>query len=317
MVLSLFHNHSKCAIICVNGLGLKSLGLKINLNKQNLMIHSKIDLHCHSTCSDGALSPEDLLARASKKGVEFLALTDHDTIAGQARALHAAKAHNIQMISGIELSCVWSNYTIHVLGLNFDLDSQVMLDVEKKQTESRILRAQIIAEKLEKKGLPNIYQEACSKSVSGVPGRPHFAEVLLEKGLVSSMGEAFKKYLGSGKPGDVKSLWPDIEEVTEWIKAANGSAVIAHPRKYDITLTKLRKMIALFTECGGDGIEVITSGQKQGEVGMLSDLCQRMNLKGSLGSDFHSPNYAWAELGRITNLPTSVEPVWSDWGLIS
>ena len=281
------------------------------------MIYSKIDLHCHSNCSDGALSPEDLLARASEKGVDCLALTDHDTIAGQVRAAQAAKEYAIQMVSGIELSCVWSNYTIHVLGLNFDLDSQIMLDVEKRQTESRIERAQIIAEKLQKKGLPNIYDDACSKTATGVPGRPHFAEVMLEQGLVSSVGEAFKKYLGSGKPGDVKSLWPDIEEVTEWIKSANGTAVIAHPRKYDMTLTKLRKMISVFTESGGEGIEVITSGQKQGEVGMLSDLCQRMNLKGSLGSDFHSPNYAWAELGRIPSLPSSVEPVWSDWDLLN
>lgn len=281
------------------------------------MIHSKIDLHCHSYCSDGALSPEDLLARASDKGVEYLALTDHDTVAGQFRAIQAAKSHNIQMISGIELSCVWSNYTIHILGLNFDLDSQVMVDVEKQQTEARIQRAQIIAEKLQKKGLPNIYEQACLKSTSGVPGRPHFAEVMLEKNLVASMGEAFKKYLGSGKPGDVKSLWPSLEVVTQWIKSAKGTAVIAHPRKYDMSLTKLRNMIGLFTECGGEGIEVITSGQKQGEVGMLSDLCQRMNLKGSLGSDFHTPSYPWAELGRIPSLPASVEPIWSDWNVLN
>lgn len=281
------------------------------------MIHSKIDLHCHSTCSDGALSPEELVARASEKGVEYLALTDHDTIAGQQRAVLAAKKHHVQMISGIELSCVWSNYTIHILGLNFDLDSPAMFEAEKKQMQSRVQRAEIIADKLHKKGLPNIYEEACLKSASGVPGRPHFAEVMLEKNLVASMGEAFKKYLGAGKPGDVKSLWPCLEDVTAWIKESNGSAVIAHPRKYDMTLTKLRKMIGLFVECKGDGIEVITSGQKQGEVGMLSDLCQRMSIKGSLGSDFHSPSYPWAELGRIPNLPTSVEPIWSDWDLLN
>lgn len=279
------------------------------------MIHSKIDLHCHSSCSDGFLSPEDLLLRAANKGVECLALTDHDTIAGQLRAIEAAKQHNIRMVTGIELSCVWSNYTIHVLGLNFSLDNQVMADVEVRQTNARMERAQIIAEKLEKKGFPNIYTEACLKSATGIPGRPHFAEVLVEKELVSSMGEVFKKYLGSGKPGDVKGLWPDLETVTEWIRAAKGTAVIAHPRKYDMTLTKLRNMLGLFQECGGEGIEVVTSGQKQGEIGMLSDVCQRMNLKGSVGSDFHSPNFAWAELGRVPNLPDSVEPVWSEWGL--
>ena len=215
------------------------------------MIHSKIDLHCHSSCSDGFLSPEDLLQRAANKGVECLALTDHDTIAGQLRAIEAAKQHNIRMVTGIELSCVWSNYTIHVLGLNFSLDNQVMADVEVRQTNARMERAQIIAEKLEKKGFPNIYQEACLKSATGIPGRPHFAEVLVEKELVSSMGEAFKKYLGSGKAGDVKGLWPDLETVTEWIREAKGTPVIAHPRKYDMTLTKLRNMLGLFQECGG------------------------------------------------------------------
>ncbi len=279
------------------------------------MIHSKIDLHCHSSCSDGSLSPEDLLARASEKGVRCLALTDHDTIAGQQSAIDAAMQYNINMVTGIELSCVWSNYTIHVLGLNFSLENGVMADVEKRQTSARMERAQIIADKLHKKGLPNIYDEACLKSKTGIPGRPHFAEVLLEKELVSSMGEAFKKYLGAGKPGDMKGLWPDLETVTEWIHSAKGTAVIAHPRKYDMTLTKLRNMLGLFQECGGEAIEVVTSGQKQGEIGMLSDVCQRMNLKGSVGSDFHSPSYAWAELGRVPRLPVSVEPVWSEWGL--
>lgn len=277
------------------------------------MMYSKIDLHCHSLCSDGSLSPEALVERAAAKGVELLALTDHDTIAGQKSAFEAAQKEHIKMVTGIELSCVWSNYTIHVLGLNFSMDSSVMLKAETQQTNSRMERAQIISEKLQKKGLPDLFQMACIKSDSGIPGRPHFAEVMLELGLVSSMGEAFKKYLGSGKAGDVKSFWPSLETVTEWINQSDGTAVIAHPRKYDMTLTKLRKMLEQFKEAGGQGMEVVTSGQKQGEIGMLSDVCQRMNLKGSVGSDFHSPDYAWAELGRIPKLPESVESVWSEW----
>lgn len=276
-------------------------------------MYSKIDLHCHSLCSDGSLSPEALVERAAAKGVELLALTDHDTIAGQKSAFEAAQKEHIKMVTGIELSCVWSNYTIHVLGLNFSMDSSVMLKAETQQTNSRMERAQIISEKLQKKGLPDLFQMACIKSDSGIPGRPHFAEVMLELGLVSSMGEAFKKYLGSGKAGDVKSFWPSLETVTEWINQSDGTAVIAHPRKYDMTLTKLRKMLEQFKEAGGQGMEVVTSGQKQGEIGMLSDVCQRMNLKGSVGSDFHSPDYAWAELGRIPKLPESVESVWSEW----
>lgn len=279
------------------------------------MIHSKIDLHCHSQCSDGSLSPTDLVARAADKGVELLALTDHDTIGGLIEAFQAAETQNIKMVTGVELSCVWSNYTIHVLGLNFSWKSPVMLEAEKQQTESRIERARIIAEKLQKKGFPDLFQLACDKSDTGIPGRPHFASVMLELGLVSTMGEAFKKYLGSGKVGDVKGFWPNLATVTEWIKNSGGTAVIAHPRKYDMTLTKLRNMLADFKEAGGEGLEVVTSGQKQGEIGLLSDVCQRMSLKGSVGSDFHSPNYAWAELGRVPKLPESVEPVWSNWSI--
>ena len=280
------------------------------------MSYSKIDLHCHSLCSDGSLNPDALISRAVEKGVELLALTDHDTIVGQEQAFKAARAHGLNMVSGIELSCVWSNYTIHVLGLNFSLTDGVMAEVESRQTEARMQRAKIIADRLIKKGLPDLYDAACQKSGTGIPGRPHFAEVMLEMELVSSMGDAFKKYLGSGKAGDVKSLWPDIEAVTAWIKEAGGTPVIAHPRKYDMSLTKLRSMLQVFKAAGGEGIEVVTSGQKQGEVGLLSDLCQRMELKGSVGSDFHSPQYAWAELGRIVSLPKSVEPVWSSWDIV-
>lgn len=281
------------------------------------MSRSNIDLHCHSTFSDGSLSPEELLKRASEKGVEYLALTDHDTVSGLDAAFKEADKLNIRMITGIELSCVWSNYTIHVLGLNFPKESKLIKEVECKQTEARMKRAQLIAEKLQKKGLPDIYEAACLKAGTGIPGRPHFAEVLIEQDLVSSMGEAFKTYLGAGKPGDVKSLWPELAEVTSWIKEAGGSPILAHPRKYDMTLTKLRTMLSEFQSHGGEGLEVITSGQKQGEVGLLADLCQRMKLKGSIGSDFHSPKYAWAELGRIPSLPESVNPVWAEWGIVS
>jgi predicted metal-dependent phosphoesterase TrpH len=199
--------------------------------------------------------------------------------------------------------------------LNFSLDDGVMLEAQKIQTEARKQRAVIITERLVKKGLPDLYEQAKSLSQSGIAGRPHFAQAMIDAGVVANHGEAFKKYLGAGKIGDVKSMWPELSVVTSWIKAANGSAVIAHPRKYNMTLTKLRELIHEFKSFGGEGIEVITSGQKQGEVGMLSDLCQRLDLKGSLGSDFHTPKYPWAELGRIPNLPKNVQPIWSDWGL--
>jgi len=279
------------------------------------MQRSNIDLHCHSLASDGALSPADVVSRAVENGVTLLALTDHDTVEGQVEAMKQAHALNIEMVSGIELSCVWGSALIHILGLNFSLTDGVMQEAQEKQSQARLLRAEIIAEKLIKKGLPDLLESAKQLTQSGIPGRPHFSEAMISKGLVSGHKEAFKKYLGAGKAGDVKSAWPDLSEVLSWIHTAKGDAVIAHPRKYKMSQTKLRELIADFKDEGGVGIEVVVSGQKQGEIGLMSDLCNRFKLKGSVGSDFHTPEYPWANLGRIPPLPDSVEPIWRDWGL--
>lgn len=277
------------------------------------MRFSKFDLHCHSFVSDGTLSPRDVVLRAADKGVEYLSLTDHDTVAGLSEAQSAAQEVGVRLISGIEISCQWSKYGVHILGYNFPFDSAVMQKVQTHQTKVRLARAEEIDKRLVKKGLPSTLERATELSESSIPGRPHFAQSLIDLEVVSSMGEAFKLYLGSGKVGDVKSGWPDLATGLEWILSAGGSAVIAHPRKYDFSLTKLRELILDFKDLGGEGMEVVVSGQKPGEVGMLSDLCRRFDLRGSVGSDFHSPKYAWAELGRVQNLPESVPPIWESW----
>ncbi len=277
------------------------------------MPYSTYDLHCHSTASDGELAPADLVARAAANGVEVLALTDHDTVAGLAEAQSAAASHGIRLVNGVELSCLWGNYTVHILGLNFDVDEVAILEAERSQLAVRVERAEEIAARLVKKGFPCLLADAKSLTQSGIPGRPHFAEAMLRQGLVASQSEAFKKFLGAGKVGDVKSGWPDLEQVVNWIRDSGGDAVIAHPRKYDMSLTRLRELIGEFKDCGGAGIEVVVSGQKQGEIGMLADLCQRMDVKASVGSDFHTPRFAWAELGRVPVLPDSVVPIWSEW----
>jgi predicted metal-dependent phosphoesterase TrpH len=136
---------------------------------------------------------------------------------------------------------------------------------------------------------------------------------MVRLGYVKTAAEAFKNYLGSGKAGDVKNCWPSLETVVGWIVQSGGTAVIAHPRKYKMTLTKLRMLIADFKAHGGQGIEVCGSGQKQGEIGLLTELCQRFDLLGSVGSDFHSARFGWCDLGRIAPLPASVKPVWNGW----
>jgi len=274
---------------------------------------SNIDLHCHSYVSDGALSPAEVVQRAHSKGVEVLSLTDHDTIAGLSEANEKAVELGIKLIPGIEISCQWQKYGVHILAYNFPLACPVMQKVQAHQTELRIARAKEICERLQKKGLPKLYDLAKEKNHEGIPGRPHFAEAMIELGIVSSAGEAFKQYLGSGKAGDVKSMWPDLKTAMQWIAEAGATAVIAHPRKYDFSLTKLRALIEEFKSYGGQGMEVVVSGQKPGESGMLGDMCTRFGLLGSVGSDFHSPKWAWAELGRIPPLPSSVSPVWVNW----
>lgn len=284
------------------------------LDKGIEMQFSSIDLHCHSTHSDGELCPEALVQRAAEKGVKVLSLTDHDTITGIDEAIMAADNVGIKIVPGIELSCEWRGYGIHILGLNFSMERrEIMLEAQESQADARVRRAKEIASRLMKKGLPDVFEDASSLASNAVPGRPHFARALMATGAVSSESEAFKKYLGAGKAGDVKSMWPELQQVVSWIIASGGSAVIAHPRKYNMTLTRLRELIVDFKSFGGDGMEVIVSAQKQGEIGMLSDLCGRFELSASLGSDFHSPRFPWIELGRIPCLPKSLTPVWDSW----
>ncbi len=278
-------------------------------------LSSIIDLHCHSTASDGTLTPSELVALAHKRGVKHLALTDHDTVSGIPDAIKCGLEVGVNIIPGVEFSTLWNGLNIHLLGLNFDSQSEVIKAATARQEASRFSRAITIADRLSKKGFEGLYEAAIEKSGGHAPGRPHIALAMVEKGYVNSVSTAFKKYLGSGKVGDVKSLWPSIDEVVNWITDAGGSAVIAHPRKYNMTVTKLRRLIEDFSEAGGEGLEVITSGQKQGEIGLLTDLCLRHGLKGSLGSDFHSPSQTWVNLGAIPKLPQSVVPIWENWDL--
>lgn len=269
-----------------------------------------IDLHCHSTASDGALTPTELVVRAAEKKVTHLALTDHDTVSGFAEAQSAAKANDIVLIPGIELSCLWRSHTIHIVGLDFDVDNTDFLAALEQQNRNRWARAVMIAERLSKLAVPDLLERATAESGGDVPGRPHFAKVMVEAGIVKNTAQAFKRYLGSGKVGDVKAFWPELQEVVQWINAAGGLAVLAHPRKYQLTATKLRDLTADFRRAGGQSIEVSTSGQSSGDLGFLAELCVREKLLASQGSDFHFPGAPWCELGRIMKMPDGLEPVW-------
>ncbi len=270
------------------------------------------DLHCHSLCSDGQLSPADLVDRAVEMGVSMLALTDHDTLNGLPEAKRQALDKPIEIINGIEFSCVWNGMGIHVVGLGFDELNPVMVQAVALQERRRLARAVTIAERLEKKGVQGVWEEANAIANGAQLGRPHFAQALINLGKVSNMAQAFKKYLGAGKPGDVKTEWPDIIEVVEWITQSGGVAVIAHPDSYKLTRTKLKLLLKAFKEAGGTAVEVVTSTMESSFTHRMAEFCEEFDLLASQGSDFHGPK-PWTELGKFPAMPAGLTPVWSHW----
>ena len=268
------------------------------------------DLHTHSYCSDGQLSPQKLVELAKQSGVTVLALTDHDTVAGIAEAKEFAD-DAITIVAGIEFSALWNGRGIHIVGLQVDVDSTVLKGAVAAQTQARIDRAHTIAQRLEKVGIKGALEGAQHYAKGDSIGRPHFAQYLIDAGYVSTFAQAFKRYLGSGKPGDVKQCWPDIDTVIRWIKDAGGIAVLAHPDKYDLTRTKLYALLEHFVEAGGQALEVVSGKQDKSITDKLAKAANEFNLLASCGSDFHAPGQSWQALGQSsTTLPDGCQPVW-------
>lgn len=265
------------------------------------------DLHCHSTASDGDLSPSAVVARAIEQGVDMLAITDHDNVDGFEEAKRAV-AGRIKLIAGIEFSSVWNGIGIHIVGLNFD--PLLLQQAVRRQKQAREARTLKIAQRLEKKGVSNALAGAKSFATSETVGRPHFAKFLVSQGHFDTEAEAFKKWLSKSKIGNVKTCWPDIQTVVSDITAAGGHAVLAHPHHYKMTNRKLGKLLEEFKACGGSGLEVCVPGMTPEKIKYFASLCEKYQLMASRGSDFHTPTNPWVELGRVAELPTDVTPVW-------
>lgn len=269
------------------------------------------DLHSHSSASDGILSPAALVSRAKTNNVTALALTDHDTVAGLPEAVAQAANDGLTLIAGIEFSSQWQNRGVHIVGLNIDPDAPSIREAVSHQAAIREQRAEMIGARLAQMGVPGALEGAKARAgKKGTLGRPHFARFMVDEGYVSNINQAFKRYLGPGKPGDVKQGWPDFEQVIAWIKAAGGVAVLAHPCKYKMTRTKLCVMVQAFVDAGGEGIEVVCGPQTPNQTRDINGIANKFNLKASCGSDFHSPGQAWQELGRFPRLPENSEAVW-------
>ena len=273
-----------------------------------------VDLHCHSTASDGALAPAALVARAYENGVRVLSLTDHDTLEGLDEARTAATALGMQLVNGVELSCTWGGATIHVLGYAFDPKAPALTDAIARLHEGRWLRADEISRKLATKGMPGAMEGARAiqqelGDSGNAPARPHFADFLVRSGYVKDRAEAFRKWLGAGKLGDVKQHWPTLADTVATLRASDAWVSLAHPSHYDFTRSKRRKLVADFLAAGGHAIEVVNGMQPADQVGTLSILAREFGLLVTAGSDFHGPG-AWSEIGIYRPVPEDLPPLW-------
>jgi len=278
----------------------------------NLNPNTKYDLHSHTTCSDGVLTPEELVFRASNKQVDVLAITDHDCIDGIARAKQEINDKNyaVKIINGVEISTKWHGFEIHIVGLCIDTKNGNLVSSLKQQQEQRNGRALKIAAKLAKKGIQNTFELAKEYAGDGVISRTHFAKALIKLGAVASFEQAFKKYLGKGKGAYVTPEWMEVEDAVRLIKEAEGLSVIAHPIRYDLSNKWLRKLVAEFASAGGDALEVGLTQMSPDQRKFISSLATEHDLYSSQGSDFHGPT-RWTELGRGLHLSETCRPVWT------
>lgn len=272
------------------------------------------DLHCHSSVSDGVLAPEVLVDRAIEHGVELFSLTDHDELAGQELAARAARARGLRYVGGVEISVTWGGETVHVVGLRIDW-CNAELDAGLARTRAgRDRRAHEMAEGLERAGIPGAYEGALRHVGNpALISRTHFARHLVETGVCADINEVFRKYLVEGKPGYVEHRWAKLPEAIGWIRAAGGTAILAHPGRYRFNETELWALIDEFREAGGEAIEVVCGSHSRDQYGRFARIARESGLKASRGSDFHAPGERHIELGRLPPLPDSVVPVWADW----
>ncbi len=269
-----------------------------------------IDLHTHSTASDGSYSPCDLVAEAVKAGVTRLSLTDHDTVSGLEDGRAACIKAGITLVNGIELSTRWQNQTLHIIGLDIDPRNPGLIDAVQTAQQTRVERGRMIGEKLEQWGIPNAYQATCKLAGSTLIGRAHFARFLVQQGYAKNFRQVFKRYMIRGKPGHTTADWIGLENAIEVIHQAGGIAIIAHPTRYGLSRGKLRTLAEEFRDLSGDAIEVVSGNSSAAEVENMANLSNTFKLAASTGSDFHGSDKPWTRLGHLFALPASCLPVW-------
>jgi predicted metal-dependent phosphoesterase TrpH len=273
-----------------------------------------IDLHCHSTVSDGLLTPTQLVEHAAARGVDVLALTDHDDVGGLAEARAMAAERNITLINGVEISVDWRGQTLHIIGLGIDPEYPDLACGLSSIRNGRMVRARNIATQLDKIGIHGSFEGACRNAGEGhLLGRMHFARFLVQQGHARDVKAVFKKYLVKGKPGYAPHQWAPLSDAVGWISASGGRAVIAHPGRYKLSRKAMDELLEEFRALGGEAIEVITGSHTPEQSMQFARHSQRLGLLASRGSDFHGPGESYFDLGRMPALPAICRPVWHDW----
>jgi predicted metal-dependent phosphoesterase TrpH len=275
-----------------------------------------IDLHCHSTVSDGLLTPSQLMEHAAEREVEVIALTDHDDVSGLEEAHQTAAEKGIELINGVEISVTWRAQTLHIVGLGIDPEYPHLARGLASLRDGRMIRAHNIAAQLDKIGIHGSFDGAYSNAGNGhLIGRMHFARFLMRQGYAKDVKAVFKNYLVKGKPGYTPHQWATLSDAVNWIQGSGGKAVIAHPGRYKLGKGAMEELLLEFRNLGGEAIEVVTGSHTPEQSSLFARYSERLGLLASRGSDFHGPGESYFDLGAMPQLPPNCTPVWHDWRL--
>ncbi|MBX3301973.1 MAG: PHP domain-containing protein [Nitrospira sp.] len=258
---------------------------------------SRLDLHLHTTHSDGSCTPTEVVGLAHQARVTALAITDHDITSGIPEAIAAGEQYGIEIIPGVEISSVVGSSELHILGYFLDWQSTLLNERFKSLRDSRHRRNPQIVDRLQSLGIDITYDDVRALAGSDSVGRPHIARALMDKGVVTSAKEAFDRFLGEGKPAYVPRELPSPAEAIHWIKAARGLAVLAHPTWVKLTDQTLAELARQLKAEGLDGVEVYYSTHAARQTREYLSLAQQLGLLVTGGSDFHGLTKPDIEVG--------------------
>ena len=270
----------------------------------------KVDLHNHSYYSDGVFSPTEVVRLADEADCNLFALTDHDTTDGLAEAQQMADELSVNLVSGVEISALWRNMTIHIVGLGIDINNDILQKGLNYNQRLREERAEKIALGLRRAGITDALEKTQELSKTDMITRTHFAQMLIREGYCKDMKSVFRRFLTGKKPGASHVEWRSFDEVVGWIHAAGGLAVIAHPFRYRMTQTKIKNMLIDFKEVLGDGVEVVTATSTEEEITLSNQWAKEYKLLSSCGSDYHGWPNQRIQIGCLSNLPNLDNAIW-------